>query len=141
MNSEEAAQGFSKVTATLRIYGAALKPEEVTRILGVEPTDSWEEGSPGYKGLPRSKGMWMLESSTAHAAAMEEHLSELLSKTSPSNDAWRGLCRRFSCDVFVGAWMDSDNACFSLSPALLEQIGRRGLVLSADLYFIGEDEE
>lgn len=139
MTSNE--DGFSKTTATLRICGEDLKPEEITRLVGTEPTGAWEKGAPGYKGSPRPQGMWMLESSVVQSASMEAHLAELLSKTSSSKEIWQDLCSRFECDLFVGAWMDSDNAVFSLPPRLLEQIGQRGLMLVADLYFVGEEGE
>ena len=133
--------GFAKTAASLRVFGEALEPNEVTRLLGHEPTEAWEKGAPGYQGRPRSQGMWILESRARSDTGLEEQLRDLLSSISESIQVWESLVARFDCDIFVGAWMESDNAVFSLGPEILLEMGKRGLVLSADLYFVGEDED
>ncbi len=66
------------------LYGAELSPDEVSRLVGAEPTKSWKKGE-GRKtkssiGVIVAKtGLWKLQAVT-RSSKLEDHIDELLNK-------------------------------------------------------------
>jgi hypothetical protein len=142
MISEDHVSGLRRLKATLRVIGEELEPSIVTTLALVEPTEAWAKGEtmPGARARLAPRGTWRLESKLSATATPEEHLRHLLKATGGSDDEWKKLAKQHSVDVFVGIWMSSDNAAFSLTAGTLEEMGRRGWDLTPDIYFEGDDD-
>ena len=123
--------------ATLRVSGDDLQPEEVTALLGAQPTMATTRGQ--ANALDRGPrvwrtGSWRLEAPDAAPANPDGQIAEILDELTPDLDVWRSLAARFRVDIFCGWFMGEDNEGVSLAPDTLRALGERGIRLDIDLY-------
>ncbi|MCB1137127.1 MAG: DUF4279 domain-containing protein [Leptospiraceae bacterium] len=109
--------------AVLTVSGAELHPEDVSRILGMEPDriiprDAW------------GRGIWQLNSRPAGNEKIEEHVKDLLRRLLPVRRNLRQLARehevRVSCVLDAGS---ETEAHFELDPRYLLLAGAVGAVM------------
>jgi len=122
----------------LRIFGDSLEPQEVTAVLGREPTRSFRKGdrnvgANGKEYAPRRTGMWMLAASE-DVHNVENCLRNFLAHLPSDLDVWRTLGARFELILSVGLFMDETNEEFELPASALEALGRRGVSINLDIY-------
>jgi|SRR5215470_7088460 len=124
---------------SLRISGPLLNPRDVSRDLGIEPTQVRIAGQP----RPESKSLWT-ESMWEYAArpttgqdewhSLEEGLAAIFLRFSGCIEKQRDY--QNSCDVclFCGHFSDEFNGGPTLSPALLKSLGDFGVQVFLDTY-------
>lgn len=133
-----------KSVATLRIFGDSLTPEEVSRVLGCEPTRSEYKGKiirgpqTGRERIAKT-GAWRLETTDREPEDLDSQISELLTKTTQDIKVWKSLSDKFEIDLFCGFFLSESNEGLSISPESLVALGKRGITLSLDIY--GPDEK
>lgn len=130
---------IARVRASLRVFGDSLEPEEVSSLLGHQPTRSHRKGdkTPNASGRASSTeltGVWILESGLCEKAEIEEHLEALFSAVSNDSDEWASLTSRFSASVLCSIFLDPDNEGFELSPRIAQSLADRGLVIAFDIH-------
>ncbi|RYH57428.1 MAG: DUF4279 domain-containing protein [Alcaligenaceae bacterium] len=130
---------LSRSVATLRIMGDELLPEEVSRLLGAEPTSGHAKGQhlstgPSGRTLTRNSGMWRLCATETKPENLDHQVSELLGQVTSDLSVWSGIAARFRVDLFCGWFMDSGNEGVAISPATMVALGQRGIQLSVDIY-------
>ncbi len=135
---------LSRSAASLRIMGDDLDPEEITRMLGCQPSCRQIKGEElvGRKsGTIRIAkfGMWRLESISLEPGNIDAQIQELLGKLSPSIETWREISTRFEVDLFCGLFMVRSNEGISISAKSMTDLGRRGIELDLDIYGATED--
>ncbi len=119
--------------------GDDLRPEEITRLLGCEPTKAQRKGevfrSPtsGKERIARI-GMWSLEAADRQPSDPDAQIGEILSKLSSDIEIWRSIMQRHRADIFFGLFMKEWNEGLSLTPATLVALGSRGVELGFDVY-------
>ncbi|MDP1557243.1 MAG: DUF4279 domain-containing protein [Hyphomonas sp.] len=124
--------------ASLRILGDDLDPEEITALLGKEPTVAERKGQEitsgtGAKRVAQS-GRWSFHSDSRTPGDLDNQITELLNGTSDDLAVWNDLAVRFRIDIFCGLFLLEENEGFSLSPQTLLRIGERGIKLGFDIY-------
>lgn len=135
---------LARVRVSVRVVGDDLDPDEVTRLLGVEPTFAARKGERVTRrtrtGTERARvqsvGVWS-HALTPHSSPDWElgaALDELLSRFPEDPGLWALLRARYSVDVFCGLFLGSDNQGADLRPETLGAVARRGLTLSLDIY-------
>jgi hypothetical protein len=132
-------------TTTLRISGDDLVPDEVTRLLGCDPTYAQAKGMSTYgKVTGRERiartGMWQIEAAESNTADLDKQVVEIFGRLSTDEDIWASLSG-FRMDLFCGLFMTHWNEGLSLSPAALAALSRRGIQLSLDIYAGTDDAE
>ncbi len=150
---------IDEVRVSLCLYGDDLAPDEVTGLLGCEPTQAARKGEPLIKKsrcrirtlpsqqrVPSSRkprisriGVWILSGEWS-ATDIEEQVSALLQRVSDDLAVWNQLSRyrlKITCGLSLRAW----NRGLELSSELLQQLAARHLGLSFDIYCNCEDEE
>jgi len=135
---------LNRSAAALRIMGDDLNPEDITRILGCQPTCKQIKGEElvGRKtGTIRIAkfGMWSLESISRQPGNIDAQIQELLGKLSPSIETWNEISSRFEVDLFCGLFMDRSNEGISISAKSMTDLGIRGIELDLDIYGTTED--
>ena len=127
---------IARVRASLRVVGDSLEPDEVSALLGHEPTRSHRKGDKmGADGSAvEPTGTWILDSWISEKAEIEEHVETLLSVVSNDPDEWANLTSRFSAWVLCSAFLDQYNEGFEISPRLARSLSDRGLVIAFDIY-------
>ena len=134
---------LARAVATLRIFGDALDPAEVTRVLGVEPSTAERKGEAiaGRSGHVRvaKTGRWDLRLDECVPGDPDAQVQGLLARIRADIVVWRALASRFDIDLFCGWFMAGGNEGVELSPATLLALGERGIRLGIDLYAPDDD--
>lgn len=128
----------SKSVATLRFGGDDLDPDEISEVLGKNPTLGVRKGSvwltPKGSEVVANSGRWHLRTDEARPADVDQHIAALFSGLTDNLPKWRSLAERYSGNVFVGLFLGRYNEGLSLSAPTLSAIGARGLELDLDIY-------
>lgn len=130
---------FGHSQTTLRIYGDSLDPDDVTRLLGCEPTVSERKGErvvgpkTGVVRVART-GSWRLQATRTEPEDLPVQIDELLGKLTFDMSAWAKVRETCRIDLFVGLFMNSGNNGLSISPVHLRSLGERGIELGLDVY-------
>ena len=134
----------SKSTASLRIHGDDLDPEEVSFLLGAKPTFSVPKNGfhnypPGRGRLART-GVWRITTGYARPADLDTQVQGILARLTDDLAVWEHLSKRHRMDVFCGLWLQDENEMLSIAPRTLKELGERNITLELDIYFEPDDE-
>lgn len=125
--------------ASLRLFGDSLVPDEISHLLGCEPTESYVKGqviigSVSKREFVKKTGMWCLDAPDREPEDLDGQITELLSQTTQQIEVWVGLAERFEVDLFCGLFMDSRNEGLDLSPSSLLALAERRIRIGLDIY-------
>lgn len=124
--------------ATLGFYGDDLDPEELTALLGANPTVGVRKGGTWRTTMGADKvaptGSWRMTTDDCEPADLSGQIDSLLRSVTPNLTVWRELTERFRCVIFCGLWLKSFNEGLQITPKTLAAMGERGLVLDFDIY-------
>lgn len=135
---------FDHSLVTLRFFGDDLIPDEVTALLGANPTAAHHKGQqltgsqPGAVRTART-GSWRLSAARREPEDLEAQIFEILDQLTSDFAAWQSLAP-FRPNLFCGLFMGSGNDGVSLSPRALLALGQRGIELGLDIYDADEEE-
>ena len=130
---------LSGSAASLRFFGDDLDPDELTRLLGCQPTKSERKGEEivgkvtGNKRTARSGG-WRLSAERREPGDFDAQISEIFDGLTNDMSIWQDLTSRFRADVFCGLFMEEGNEGISLSNETLQRLAERGLTIDFDIY-------
>ena len=127
---------IARVRASLRVFGDVLEPEEVSALLGHQPSRCHRKGDKcGPHGTSiEPTGAWILDSRISEKSEIEDHVEWILSVLTTDEDEWSSLTERFSASILCGVFLDQYNEGFELSPRLCQALASRGLVIAVDIY-------
>jgi hypothetical protein len=124
----------------LRIFGDDLVPEEVSALLGCQPTRSYRKGQVRAPNVLAKTGTWLLEVTDTEPGNIEAQVSEVLGQVTANLEVWRQLGQRFEVDIYCGAFMQTSNDGIELSSHALLRLGQRGIGLGLDVYAPSADD-
>jgi len=134
----DALGGFA---AALHVSGEALQPTEVTRLFGIEPSESETRGVPlrhpdGTVIRTPSAGRWTLgvPASLADAFNFNEVVEAVLGKLPKDAAIWRSVGALGTLHISVILPLDDSNGEMWLEPQLLSFLGERGVGLHVEIY-------
>ncbi len=134
-------------SATLRIIGNDLVPDEISHLLGASPTHAQTKGDKivgektGNMRIARF-GMWRLQASDCEPEDLNGQIQFILDQLTHDLAVWESLASRYKMDLFCGLFMDCSNEGMNLPPESLLALGSRGIKLDLDVYGpISGDEE
>lgn len=131
----EVGGAIDESAVTLAIYGEHLNPNEVTQLLGVEPTKSFRSGhKPGPRSPAIGHGAWFFEVRGKAPAGPDAQLELLLSKLPESASIWQELNRHYKVQIRFGLHMQGWNKGFCMEASLLSRLASMGVALVFDLY-------
>ena len=119
----------------LRFFGDELDPDELTSLLGAQPTEAHRRGDilrrPPSHAAPG--GYWAIATERS-THDIEAQLTELFSHLTSDYDVWRSLTSRYEADLFCGVFISWFGHGFSMSPALHRALTHRNLLITFDIY-------
>lgn len=147
MNSLQENANCLLAHATFRVVGEVLEPDDVTKVLGLQPSQALRSGQlvPTATQVRRQElGVWLLKSEgQIVSTSLERHLNYLLDLIEPGAEALRQLRR--SQDVtadFFCFWMSATGHGGPVfSAKLLERVAGVGAELGIDFYGGGETDD
>ncbi len=125
-----------RVRASLRVFGDRLEPEEVSALLGCEPTCFHRKGdkvTTANLSLIEPTGAWILESPLDDRSEIEDHVEALLAAVTNDSDEWASLTSRFSASILCRVAFERRDGGFEVSPRLAHSLAERGLVIAFEV--------
>jgi hypothetical protein len=127
--------------ASLRFFGDDLDPDEITALLGANPTVGVRKGaawktSRGREIIART-GSWRLSVPRREPGDLDAQIAEILAVLSDDLSVWAKLTSRYSADFFCGLFLQEGNEGLTLNAETLKALGLRGLPLDLDIYGAG----
>ncbi|WP_444938787.1 DUF4279 domain-containing protein [Microbulbifer sp. JMSA002] len=135
---------LSKTKASLRVIGDELLPDEISELLGSEPTVKMIKGEPFswmHSGKPRiaRSGMWRIEANEKVPGDLDSQIFEILNKLTHDLEVWKKLSEKYRLDLFCGLFMERSMEGIGISSEALLALGQRGVEVDFDIY--GPDDE
>jgi hypothetical protein len=130
---------FDHSEVTLRFFGDDLVPEEVSALLGANPTVSYQKGqelvgrNTGTVQITKT-GSWRLRATRREPEDVESQVFEILDQLSQDLGVWAALASRYQPDLFCGIFMRGTNDGLHLSARALLALSQRGISLGMDIY-------
>jgi len=130
--------------ARLGFFGDELNPDEVSLLLGANPTEAYRKGdSVAGRNLidlrVAKTGRWSISATRREPEDLESQIFELLNQLTQDMDVWSNLSARYKTQLFCGIFMGSSNDGLPLSPKALLALGQRGITLVLDIYDTSDD--
>ena len=134
---------IQKAMATIRVGGDDLSPEEITALLGANPTTAQYKGQEfpskfASRVRKARSGMWSLEAIASEPEDFNGQVVELLDRLTGDLNIWRSISERFEIDIFCGWFMETSNDGVIISPETLRALSDRGITLMLDIYAPGK---
>ena len=127
-----------RYTVELRIVGSNLDPEEVTRTIGLSPTQVRKKGERRSAESTWANNMWALEAlppDRSEWSSLADGLAALLGAIRPVQDRLRNYTSGNDLYIWCGHFASSFGGGPTLSPVLLKMLGDLGAQLVLDTYF------
>lgn len=135
---------LQRASVTLLINDDDLVPEELTAVLGREPTRGVRKGESfvAHHGrvITAQTGMWHLGTGDREPPDIDQQITDLLGNLPGSLAIWSDLTTRFDCCcIAVGVYFadDSWTGGIFLGSQTLLMLGERGLAIDFDMYAPG----
>jgi len=131
-----------KTNSTLRIFSDALGPEEITKVLNIEPTSAFRKGDViGQGKLQRKTNGWFYcTEKLSNSKDTRCHLDMILAALEGKLDAVKVLHAR-GCKTDISThWMSVGQGGPWLMPEQMLKLGALDIGIWWDVYFAYEDE-
>ena len=127
------------MSVTLRFFGDDLDPDEVSRLLGSQPTLCRRKGEviPDQNQRVAETGSWLLSSQRQSKSPLSLQIEALFGRLTDDLEVWKQLTGRYYADLFCGLWCKEWNRNLEINAAVLRRESDRGLRVGLDLYFVG----
>jgi hypothetical protein len=137
---EEANPNCAETFASLRLFGDGLVPDEVSRRLGLRPTDCAAKGSetvaPSGKSRTAPTGRWILKSEAqVHSTDLARHIEWLLDHLDATGIVPLEIPGVSRADVLCFWLSATGHGGPEFSPELLGRLAKYRLALGLDIYF------
>jgi hypothetical protein len=126
---------------SLSISAEDLDPDEITRLLGIQPTKAWRKGVPqpgraGRQGRVPTFGAWSTSLSRDQTTEwdVEAAISMVLDRILVSEEVWKQVVTNAKARIFVGLTLDTYNRGFGFAPSMLKRMAELGIQLDFDIY-------
>ena len=134
-----------RLSVSVRIAGETLDPEEITRLMRVEPKFAAKKGARRRGGagtVIQRTGIWTYGLTENSAEwELDDAIVTLLNRLPADLNLWRDLARAHQMDMFCGLFMGSENQGTVLRPETLRLLADRVLSLGLDIYGPPPDED
>lgn len=125
--------------ASLRIGGDDLDPDEISVLLGCQPTKGYrkgqvERGPSSGRDIMRKTGAWMLDAEDQAPGNLDEQVRSILDRLPADLSIWKKLSSRYKIDLFCGWFMAETNEGIAISAHTLVRLGERAILLDVCIY-------
>lgn len=128
--------------STLRVFSDDVAPDEVTRVLQIEPTESFRKGDSHSQGKLRRKanGWFYSTQKLCDSKDTRRHIDMIVSKLEGKEEAVTSMQRQ-GCKLDITSyWVSTGQGGPWLMPQQMLKLGRLGIEVWWDIYFSDEDK-
>lgn len=133
----------SEVSAAYLLTDFECDPDQISEMLGIQPTKAWKIGEPiGKTILRRKQNGWMLNIQILNSEDLEEHITELLNKLSPIWDRVVKLSQLYYAEINCVVYSyEAQGPGLHLDKKTLEKIVELNAEIDLDYYSLYESTE
>lgn len=136
---------FEEFSVGVNFYSENLDRDEITNLLGHNPTKAWNAGERHPIGNTKKTkitnwGKWYL-SSERDSTDLNIKIKDLLEKLTDDLNKWQKLTSKYESWIDVAGYMNNWNRGFMLETDVLKLLSERNLEIYFDIYFDGDDNE
>jgi hypothetical protein len=128
---------------SLVISSDNLDPNEITKLLGIQPTDSHQRGDFNKASkIQFNYGRWTYSTNRINFRAgksCEENFDDFLHSLPNISEAWNQIATKHEARVFICLWMKTWNREFDFSAFAISELARRHLRVHIDTYLDLDD--
>lgn len=137
--------GFEEFSVGVNFYSENLDRDEITNLLGHNPTKAWNAGERHLIGNTKKTkitnwGKWYL-SSERDSTDLNIKIKDLLEKLTDDLSKWQKLTSKYKSWIDVAGYMNNWNRGFMVETDVLKLLSERNLEIYFDIYFDGDDNE
>ena len=129
-------------SATLRIFGDDLNPEEITKLLSCEPSQSQTKGQTFTSKSGRTRtaktGLWRLSAGDREPENLDAQVIEIFQQLPDDLNIWEQLATNYDLDISCGLFLGKSNSVVLLAPETMQIFSSKAVRLTLDIY-PGED--
>tara|TARA_R110000787_G_C13098090_1_gene412164 strand:+ start:58 stop:495 length:438 start_codon:yes stop_codon:yes gene_type:complete len=135
---------LAESAACLRIFGDTLNPDEITKLLGGEPTYVALKGQTFTSKAGRTRtaktGTWQYTATRATPGDLDAQVCEILEQLTNDKQTWLELSETYEIDLFCGFFMEETNEGMTISPETVRNLAQRNVEILFEIYAPIEDE-
>jgi hypothetical protein len=126
--------------AYFTVTGDDLDPAQITKIVGVTPTDSWKKGELNPRNSRERKfGRWSLYSRLPRSEEFEEHIADVLAQLDQNPEGFKQVSEAYDgCMQLVG-YFHSYYPGLYFTPATVQGLAKYKLGVDHDFYYLHSD--
>lgn len=128
--------GCLRTYATLRIYSGKIAPNEISKMLGVQPTRVWNKGST-ETAVPRKQNGWFLTSrGEVESLDSKRHVDFILNQLIVNKAYITGLTKQGLQVDIMCLWQGANKSEGgpSLLPAQMQLLAEMGIAIAWNIY-------
>ena len=131
----EAGGLVDQTRVTLALYADDLDPDEVSRLLGAQPTTAHRRGARrSERSPPYKQGAWLLTVEAQAPTGPDDLVSLLLQRLPSGPEFWGLLQGKYTLKVIFGIFQNTWNRGFNLRAETVQLLAATGAVLEFDIY-------
>jgi len=131
-------------SVSLQFWSDDLVPDEVTHLLGINPTQSYKKGDVFRRQVNEQVhkfGLWLYSVHRCAGVSLEDQINALFDQLPADLGVWWELKTKFEADLFFRLPLEQSSSVLDFSQQTLQRISERGLSIGLDLYFYDYEKE
>jgi Domain of unknown function (DUF4279) len=125
-----------EILANFSLTGFTISPNEMSGIIGINPTKTWEIGDTiGKSNLQRKENGWVLSSSLDKSSELEEQISDLLQQLKPKWANLLDVCSEYDAEISCAVYSyNSQGPSMHLGKEMLKLLAELNAEVDIDYY-------
>lgn len=125
-------------SASIRIVSELMSPTEISNVLNLEESRSFEKGEPINKRRPdgpkRKENLWILESDMDSSQALDCHIEKLSGIIEKRIESFKALLSKCKIEIYCGFSSGNGQGGFVINSDLMKRLTLLPLDIVLDLY-------
>jgi hypothetical protein len=118
----------------------SFEPEEITRRVGIAPTESWRKGDRHpTRDMDRKFSRWSLRSRLSDDCSLEEHITDVLAQLDQNTIAFQEIAAEFGGYMQLVGYFHEGYPGLNFDSELVKGLAKYGLGVDFDFYNLWSD--
>lgn len=132
----------NEIELSFNICGFSCKPEDISRLLGIQPDEVHAKGEPrGTGDAVYRESLWVLRSRVSSDMEIESHISDVIERLEPVHERISSLPGKYYCYLSCGVdiYDGPGGPAVEFDAKTLKILGTMGASLGVDIYCLGDE--
>jgi hypothetical protein len=131
-----------EISVYFLLTGFEITPDEITSILGIEPSKSWSVGDTIEKTkLKRKENGWTLSSGLDKSSELEEHLTSLFQQIQSKWSIFLNLCSKYEAEISCTIYSyEAQGSAMHFDKAIIKYVAELNAEIDIDYYCLDNPE-